>query len=664
MQSKGQVFVLTLRAVILAIILSVAAIFWMHQASLVQAPGLIYAPVYLLSVPPVPAIFCLLLLVALVPLTRRLRGGPFTKKELLFIFMVLVIAIPPVTFGVLEMLVPWISAPVYFAAPDNNYMLLADAMPQWFYPHDYEVIRTMYEGSDDGRVPWGPWLYPLGMWTLFMTLFVFTGMCLVTLFRKQWVENERLRYPLLFIPLSIVEKQAPGSRAPFFRNPLVWIAMAIVFIHHALNVAHSYNPAVMALMDRSYWASAVFTEYPWNPYGGYMGFFHRPQVIGLAYFVPLDILFSGWFFYLMQPTLIVLSNIFGITAAPGFPFRSEQVTGGYFAMVFIIFWIGRYEIAKIIRNALGRGTSAQGDTTDDSDEPLPHRVAVFGTIGGFVGLLIWSHVLHVPVAYSFVFFFLLMGVPLVYSRIRAEAGIPTMWGTPPSPLDSMMYAIGTRPLVRGPNLDKFAVLSTFAWMARGYFGPQIGYHAENEKLAEEAEINPRIMPPVIMITFVLACIVSFYFILTDYYRFGATVLYGGTTMGGYNVRCAITQWTRSSGVVELPSGALTPQVIGMVGGALLTFALVIMRWAWLKVPFHPIGYVTCASYGYCLWWSFFVTWLMKGVVHRLGGARLYRQLMPFFLGLAFGDLLAGGISWIAMKAFGPDILGGYMVQFG
>jgi len=57
-------------------------------------------------------------------------------------------------------------------------------------------------------------------------------------------------------------------------------------------------------------------------------------------------------------------------------------------------------------------------------------------------------------------------------------------------------------------------------------------------------------------------------------------------------------------------------------------------------------------------------WAIKLLVHRMGGARLYRQLMPFFLGLAFGDLLAGGIAWILIGVFGPEITNGYMVQFG
>ena len=71
---------MTLRIVVIIAILSVLSVAWMHQASLVQAPGIIYAPVYLLSVPPVPAIFALMLLVALVPLSGKLMRRSLTKQ--------------------------------------------------------------------------------------------------------------------------------------------------------------------------------------------------------------------------------------------------------------------------------------------------------------------------------------------------------------------------------------------------------------------------------------------------------------------------------------------------------------------------------------------------------------------------------------------------------
>jgi len=650
---------LTLRAVFIAALLCVVSVFWMHQASLVQVPGsVIWLPEYLLSVPPVPVLFSLIFLVALAPLTRNLVGKHLSKRELIFTYMVLVIGIPPVTYGITEMIIPWMTVPVYFASPQNNFSVLAEELPRWFYPHDAEVIRAMYEGSNDGRVPWGPWLYPLLMWTVFMTLLFFTGLCLVTLFRKQWVDNERLRFPLLLIPLSVVEKEAPGSHTPFFRNPLVWLALAIVASHHVLNIAHSYNPAVTALTDRSH-VGRVFTEQPWRPYRS-LSFFHRPQLIGLGYFVPLDILFSGWFFFILQPTAQVIAHIFGLTAAPGFPFRLSQAPGAYMALVLVVCWTGRHEIGRIARKALGHD-----DSIADSDEPMSHRVAFTGAIGGLIALVLWGQVIHLSPVYTMATFGLVLGYGLVYARIRAETGIPTMWGYPfDAGISPLEHAVGTRALIRATDYSDLALTSAFGSFIRGYFCSQMGYQIENERLAEEVKIHPRIMPAAMLVTFVFGCILAYYFNLTAYYRYGATVLHGGTTSGGCNILCALQQWNSASMAISAPTGPDTHRIIAMLFGAIFTVGLVALRWWWLRAPFHPIGYAICLDYGYCLWGPFLVTWGIKSAVHRLGGARLYRQLMPFFLGLAFGDLLVGGITWLAMAVFGPDITAGYMVQFG
>ena len=103
---------LTVRSLVLALVLALAGVWWIHQASLVQAPGNIYAPVYLLSVPPVPAIIFLFLLVIGGAGARRMFGArPLSSRELMVIYIVLVLAIPPTTFGIIEMLLPWVTAP-------------------------------------------------------------------------------------------------------------------------------------------------------------------------------------------------------------------------------------------------------------------------------------------------------------------------------------------------------------------------------------------------------------------------------------------------------------------------------------------------------------------------------------------------------------------------
>jgi hypothetical protein len=631
----------------------------MHQASLVQAPGIIYAPVYLLSVPPVPAIFCLILLVALAPLIKKFFGSALDRKELVFIYIVLVIAIPPVTFGISELMLSYATAPGYFNLPTNNMQMLAEAMPQWMHPQNPEAIRTMYEGSVGGGIPWKEWVYPLTIWTVFLVLIFFTSMCIVTLFRKQWAENERLRYPLLFIPMSVIDREAPGSNVPFFQNRLVWLGCGLVILHHLMNVANAYDPSVIALGDRSYFFQTIFTEHPWTVFRN-IAFFHRPQVIGLAYFVPLDILFSGWFFYLLIYIMRFLSEMFGVSAAPGFPFNFSQAAGAYAGLAAVLFWVGRDELAKIARKAF------TGDPSiDDSNEPMPYRWSMFGAIGGFAALVIWANRMGLPWSYSLLFFAVMFIASFVFARIRAEAGVPTMWGPAPKFTEHVQVLLGTKTLVSGQHWGGIAVLHTFNFIARGYLGSMSAYHTENEELARRVNLRERIVPIAMIVAFIVGLVVAYPLILGSYYEYGATLLHGGErASGGYHVLTASRQWRSASNVVDQAAGMDLNRSIAMGAAFLATIGMVALRWRWLRAPFHPLGYASCIWYGYALWAPFFVTWVLKGLVHRLGGARLYRQLMPFFLGMAFGDLLAGGISWVIMGIFGGDIFNGYMVQFG
>ncbi|MGD9496804.1 MAG: DUF6784 domain-containing protein [Armatimonadota bacterium] len=124
------------------------------------------------------------------------------------------------------------------------------------------------------------------------------------------------------------------------------------------------------------------------------------------------------------------------------------------------------------------------------------------------------------------------------------------------------------------------------------------------------------------------------------------------------------EWSAAAAAVKNPSLPDWARVRGIAGGALFTLMLVVTRFSFLRSPFHPLGYAMSLNYGYCLWGPFLAVCVIKAIVHTIGGARAFRRAIPFFLGLAFGDLFVGGLSWVAMAIFGPDIFNGYMVQFG
>ena len=43
------------------------------------------------------------------------------------------------------------------------------------------------------------------------------------------------------------------------------------------------------------------------------------------------------------------------------------------------------------------------------------------------------------------------------------------------------------------------------------------------------------------------------------------------------------------------------------------------------------------------WFSIFVSWAIKFIVLRLGGLKLHRQSIPFFLGLVLGEFVVGSM---------------------
>jgi hypothetical protein len=99
---------------------------------------------------------------------------------------------------------------------------------------------------------------------------------------------------------------------------------------------------------------------------------------------------------------------------------------------------------------------------------------------------------------------------------------------------------------------------------------------------------------------------------------------------------------------------LHPDVRGMGAiafGFLMTTALILLRSYFVWWPLHPVGYaIANTNTMTSTWLPFFIAWLTKLLILRYGGARLYRQSVPFFLGLIAGDLLGGGLT-TAIGAF-------------
>ena len=110
------------------------------------------------------------------------------------------------TIGFSEYVLPIIAGIIYYATPENAWAeTFHPFLPRWAVPQDEAAVRHFYEGLPDGlALPWEVWLEPVLYWCLLALAIFWTSACLMVIVRRQWMEREKLLYPLVQVPLDMI----------------------------------------------------------------------------------------------------------------------------------------------------------------------------------------------------------------------------------------------------------------------------------------------------------------------------------------------------------------------------------------------------------------------------------------------------------------------------
>ena len=114
------------------------------------------------------------------------------------------------------------------------------------------------------------------------------------------------------------------------------------------NTLQYYYPQLPYIKVKPFDISHLFNERPWNAVAGFPIAFH-PCVIGLTYFIPLDISFSCWFFFLFRKGQQVLAAAIstggGSVWGPSdrYPAIAEQGVGAWIGLALLSLWIQPYQ---------------------------------------------------------------------------------------------------------------------------------------------------------------------------------------------------------------------------------------------------------------------------------------------------------------------------------
>jgi len=270
------------------------------------------------------AFFLLFLLVALVqPLLGLVRRDwLFSRAELLSIAVMMMITTAIAARGFISIAVPILTGIFYFASPENNWEeLLLPHVPTWLIPYDAQAIQGFYDGLPEGaEIPWGVWLEPRLWWLVVMAAFYVVVVCSMVILRRQWMDHERLLYPLTQVPLGMVEDAATPSRVkPFLKNPSMWLGLAVPFVLHGVNaLSHYYE-----FIGRINFAYSMPLAH--DAVRFYLRF--DCMWMGLAYLVNANITFSLWFFYLLVKAEEVLFTRIGILSTENLDIFSHTFEG-------------------------------------------------------------------------------------------------------------------------------------------------------------------------------------------------------------------------------------------------------------------------------------------------------------------------------------------------
>ena len=589
---------------------------------------------------PLGAVFILIFLTLFVnPILKKvLPRAILNPKELIVIWVMMVVSSAIPSKGMIGFLLPYLAAPVYFATPENEWAeSLHSHFPEWLIVWDKQAVTNFYEG--ESSVPWILWMKPILVWSAFILLFYCVTICVSIVIRKQWVERERYVFPLVSIPVEMVQQTSGNINLNgFFRKRLIWIGFGIAAAFHLLNGLHEYFPAIPSIPNR-YDLYTPFTERPWivMRWWPQFRFFLYFSVIGITYFLATEISFSCWFFFLFFKLQYIIINAFAIPISPWISARG-QTMAAYVIMVIAFLINSRAHIKDIILKSFQSSNSTS--MIDDSDEVLSYRSAFFGGIISFLlltalcvyaGMSFW-------VACSIIILFLIASTALSWMVVN---GGMLLIQAPMYPVEYFEIITGSRII----NANSLALLGFQRVMMRDWGGILMPSVLHGFKAADPVGLKRKSLFFVMAISIVAAIGVSYVASLPLIYEKGGLNLQHGPFVG------APRYFNHMVSLIQYPKDPKMGEAYSMLLGAGITSFLLIMQRQFMWWQIHPIGYVMGAVYSsYFLWSCMFVGWLLKYLILKTGGIGYYRRLRPVFMGLIIGEFGIIG-AWMVLGIF-------------
>ena len=552
--------------------------------------------------------------------------GALSSSELILIYIMMIVSCSIPTMGLTLYLVPLISGVTYYATSQNVWdKLIVPHLKKWLIVKDNNAVTWFFEGLPKGEsIPWISWVKPLLFWIALIVAIYLVMIFIMIILRKQWVEKEKLNYPLTKAPLALVQSK-------IFRNKVFWLGFLIPFIIGCINAAHSYQPLFPQLQLVK--SISIFRRTMSIPIR--MSF----PMIGFTYFVNLPLAFSLWFFCLLTTVEQGFFNIIGFGGAEFLPYNSErpmlgwQSLGSLIVIVLYGFWISRKHLLKVSKSVLRKQSSEEDDEGITS-----YPFAFWGCIISLLFIYFWLIMSGLSPIASAVFIFFAFVLFIGITRVVVEGGLAATRAPVIAPVitNSMLGSSNLGPA----GLCSLGLTFVFASDVRTFVMASV---ANGLKMLEEVKKKKKIIFWAILLSIIVTLFSSIWATLVLGYKYGAINANSWFFVAGpqYPLKYVAQEIKNPGGIDWI--------YMGFIGaGAAFTVLLQFMRARFLWFPFHPLGFAfSTIMMTNALWFSIFVSWLIKTMILKYGGAKIYENAKPFFIGLIVGQFVVNG-TWLVI----------------
>ncbi len=517
-----------------------------------------------------------------------------SKSEMVVIYSMMVLACVVPTGGLIAPLLAGITGPYYYTNGANQWeSLITQHLPLWATPassiSNDPIVNSLYEGGF--AVPWVAWGPALLTWGIFFAALFTVMVCLMILLRKQWVENERLAFPLTALPIELIEGQ-------LVKHKWFWIGCAVPLLAGTMIGLHNYFPAVPRILPAR-------LSFP---------------LLGYFYLTDQHSTLSLWVF----GALAMLSD----KASRLIPLQT--LTGGYGASNLLWMYLGAGAMLAMvfIKLKAARRTLCS--------QPMLGKVVGLCTLI----LLVWLLATGMSLVVAVALFLIAIVITIGMTRVIAETGLAV--AGPPVIAPVLVAGLLGHRLIGAASIANLA--QSFVWTSEATRVSIMASAASVLKVTTRYKLKPNWQHLAWAVG--LAGAAALWLTLSYGHKHGlaSNWYFDHGTRGVYSWAAA---WNREAFGPSKIGWLLT---LAGAGGYWLMSNRYLMGSRWAP---HPVGLIMAGTPFLRLsWLSCFLSWAYKTLCLKWLGRPAYQSSRPFFLGLIAGQY-STNLLWLGVdKATG------------